>query len=90
LYTLVVDTVVQESGTDIIPSKPFPILIHLDGYPYPSLGVRVLMGIGIGTGKKPRSYLGHTLMSQGPKDKLTSGEQAEWCKSSTNSARRFL
>jgi hypothetical protein len=47
---------------DIIPSKPFETLGNLDGYPYPLLGVRVLVGIGKGTEKKPKGYLGHTLI----------------------------
>jgi hypothetical protein len=51
----------------IIPSKPFETLSNLDGYPYPLLGVRVLVGTGKGTEKKPKGYLGHTLveMQQG-------------------------
>jgi hypothetical protein len=45
----------------IIPLKPFLTLICLDRYPYTSLGVRVLAGMGKGTEKKPRGYPGHTL-----------------------------
>jgi hypothetical protein len=47
----------------IIPSKPFKTLDNLDGYPYLLLGVRVLVGMGKGTEKKPKGYLGHTLVS---------------------------
>jgi hypothetical protein len=46
----------------IIPSKPFETLGNLDGYPYPLLGVRVLVGIGKGTEKKPKGYPGYTLL----------------------------
>jgi hypothetical protein len=45
----------------IIPLKPFETLGNLDGYPYPFLGVRVLVGIGKGTEIKPKGYPGHTL-----------------------------
>jgi len=48
----------------IIPSKPFLTHGHLDGYPYPLLGVRVLVGTGRGIEKKPEGYPGHTLMVQ--------------------------
>ena len=49
----------------IIPPKPLSTLIHLHGYPYPSHGSRVLVGKGKGTEKKPRGYLGHTLVTLG-------------------------
>jgi hypothetical protein len=46
----------------IKPLKPFQTLIHFDRYPYPSPGVRVLTGMGMGREKKPGGYPGHTLV----------------------------
>jgi hypothetical protein len=42
---------------------------HIDGYPYPSLRVRVLVvrvlaGKGRGIKKKPEGYPGHTLLTR--------------------------
>jgi hypothetical protein len=45
------------------PQGPFKTLIRQDGYPYPSLRVRVLKGRGRGTKKKPEGYPGQSLAS---------------------------
>jgi len=46
----------------IKPLKPFSTLIHGDGYPYPSLWVRVLVGVGAGKKNIPMGYPGHILV----------------------------
>jgi hypothetical protein len=43
------------------PQGPFKTLIRQDGYPYPSLRVRVLKGRGRGMKKKPEGYPGQSL-----------------------------
>jgi len=52
----------------IKPLKPFSTLIHGDRYPYPSLWVRVLVGVGVGKKNIPMGYLGHTLHVKGDKN----------------------